>query len=696
MNNKYFFFLLSLLLPLALLAQPKIKLVDFASGFSRPIGIENCGDSRLFIIEKLGKIWILDSLGVKQPTAFLDITTKVKSTGNEQGLLGLAFHPDFASNGYFFVNYIKTDGGTRIARFTRSTVNPNIADPASELVILEQSQPYTNHNGGSTRFGADGYLYIGLGDGGSGGDPQGNGQKLTTLLGKILRIDVDSSTVANPYKIPADNPFYGSTAVKQEIWAYGIRNPWRMSFDRLNGDLWIGDVGQNAREEIDYQPAGAPGGRNYGWNCFEGTIPYGAGCAVANHTLPVFDYLNPSIGCSVTGGYRYRGSKYQALYGKYLFTDYCSGRWWTLTQNANGSFTGAIIADLSDNSYTTLGEDSKGELYVATDGGGKIQKITELCSGFGVTGTASAAVCDSSFAGTIFLEVTGGLSPVTYAWSNGITDKDIVYLNPGQYIVTVKDANACERRDTFVIANATPAGPVVSTNGSTVLCPGATITLTAVNQALAPGVLYQWFRNGVVIPNQNDSLLTTGQTGLYQVRTLGEPCLSALSAPVNVQTETLQLPQVTAQGSILRAAGSDWVSYQWLLAGQPVAGATDSIFMPLQSGIYAVITTTVNGCTYQSGEISFTVSSTALPANVTKFSLAPNPTADQAMLSMELKRAENTIISMTDSQGRTVFSQSRQEQKIALPIDLRALPVGTYFVQVQTEKGSFVRQLVRR
>jgi len=694
MHNKRLFPLLCCLLPLTLLAQPKLKLVDFATGFNRPIGIEHCGDSRLFIIEKLGKIWVLDSLGVRQPEVFLDISSRVKSSGNEQGLLGLAFHSDYAQNGWFFVNYIKSDGNTRIARFTRSAANPNIAAPNSELTILEQTQPYSNHNGGDTRFGPDGYLYIGLGDGGAGGDPQGYGQKTTTLLGKMLRIDVDSSTVAAPYKIPADNPFVGSTVNKKEIWAYGLRNPWRFSFDRLNGDLWIGDVGQNAREEIDYQPAGTAGGRNYGWNCFEGNIPYDGGCAVANHTLPVFEYLNPSVGCSVTGGFRYRGSQYPNLYGKYLFTDYCSGRWWTLTQNANGSFTGAIIADLSNNSYTTLGEDVNGELYVATDGGGKIQKITDLCAGFSFTGESSAAVCDQSFSGTVFVNVTGGLAPVTFLWSNGFTDKDIVYLNPGAYSVKVNDANGCELRDTFEIASLSPPAPTVQLNGnSAVLCAGDSTTLAS--SAAPADYGYQWFNGENLIVGATTQQLSVSEYGLYSVQLTNPECNSTRSDSILIDQEVAIEPLVGLRGDTLYVA-EGWAAYQWLFNNQPIPGATGLTYVATQSGVYELETTSANGCRYQSGGITIIISSTALPANVTKFSLAPNPTADQTVLKLELRRTENSTISLTDGQGRTIFSQMRQEQKIMLPIDLRALSAGTYFLTIKTEGGTFVRQIIRQ
>ena len=695
MKHKLLFPLLCCLLPLAMLAQTKLKLVDFASGFTRPVGIEHCGDSRLFIIEKVGKIWILDSLGNRQTEPFLDISNRVKSSGNEQGLLGLAFHPDFANNGWFFVNYIKTDGNSRVARFSRSAANPNVADANSELTILEQAQPYTNHNGGSTRFGPDGYLYLGFGDGGSGGDPLGNGQKTTTFLAKLLRIDVDSSTVATPYTIPPDNPFVGSTTSKKEIWAYGLRNPWRFSFDRLNGDLWIGDVGQNAREEIDYQPVGTAGGRNYGWSCFEGTIPYPPGCVVANHTLPVFDYLNPSIGCSVTGGFRYRGSKYPSLYGKYLFTDYCSGRWWTLTQNANGSFTGAIIADLADNSYTTLGEDVHGELYVATDGGGKIQKITDLCAGFSFTGETSAAVCDQSLSGTVFLNVTGGLAPVTFLWSNGFTDKDIVYLNPGTYSVLVKDGNGCEVRDTFEIASLSPPPPTIQLNGnSPLLCAGDSAIL--VSSPAPDGYGYQWFNSNSPIAGATTQQLMVNQYGHYSVQLTNPECNSSRSDSILIDQEVSIEPVIEVFDNAPLYTSVHWATYQWLFNSQPIPGATDSVYTATQSGVYGLVTTSINGCTYKAIEINVVVSSTTLPPSITKFNLAPNPTADQAVLTIELRRAEHSTISLTDGQGRTLFSQKHQEQKIALPIDLRNLPLGTYFLNVQTESGTFVRQVVKQ
>jgi len=369
--------LLFLLVPAVLSAQPKIELESYATGFTRPVDIVHCGDSRLFIVEQRGYIWILDSLGTRLSTPFLNIDPRVRSTGNEQGLLGLAFPPDYAQSGVFYVYYTRdTDGATRVSRFSLLPGTPNEADPNSEEILLAQPQPYNNHNGGSLKFGPDGYLYIGLGDGGSGGDPQNNGQTKNSLLGKILRIDVNGTSPGLAYAIPPNNPFVGDSTFRPEIWSWGWRNPWRFSFDRLTGDIWVGDVGQNAREEVDFEPAGT-GGRNYGWRCYEGLAQYNTnGCQPASgYTAPVFEYANPALGRSITGGFIYRGSQYPDLYGYYLFADYVSGRWWATNQNPDGTFSTALIGQFAANQYSSYGEDLEGELYVAALAQGAIYKI---------------------------------------------------------------------------------------------------------------------------------------------------------------------------------------------------------------------------------------------------------------------------------------------------------------------------------
>ncbi len=337
---------------------PVVNLRSIADGLDRPVLLTHAGDGsgRLFLVEKPGRILIWKD-GALLPDPFLDIRSQVKSAGSEQGLLGLAFDPKYVSNGRFFVNYIDMDGNTVVVRYLVSPDNPDRADPASGTALLRIAQPYPNHNGGDLVFGPDGYLYIGMGDGGSAGDPQGNGQRLDTLLGKLLRIDVRGDA----YAIPADNPFAGRADSRPEIWAYGLRNPWRFSFDRMTGDLYIGDVGQDAYEEIDFQPAGVAGGQNYGWNLMEGFHPY-QGSNSANLVPPVAEYDHTDGNCSVTGGFVYRGNRIPALSGTYVFGDYCTGETWVLRRFPDGwRMAGWFGMQIPISSF---GEDQDGELYV--------------------------------------------------------------------------------------------------------------------------------------------------------------------------------------------------------------------------------------------------------------------------------------------------------------------------------------------
>jgi len=310
-----------------------VALQSFATGFTSPVEITHpANDSRLFVVEQGGNIKIVNTAGVVNGTPFLTLTSTTVLSGGERGLLGLAFHPNYASNGYFYVNYTRAgDGATVIARYTVSS-NPDIADGSSGTVLLTIAQPYSNHNGGTIKFGPDGYLYIGMGDGGSGGDPGDRAQNITNNLGKILRIDVDS---ASPYGIPPTNPFVG-VAGNDEIWSIGMRNPWKFSFNRLNGDLWIADVGQSLAEEINKIPSPLPNtGLNFGWRCYEGNLVYdtssGTCPAYASTVAPITQYGHGSSRCSITGGYFYTGSTYPNFADKYFFGGYgrgalCGGR----------------------------------------------------------------------------------------------------------------------------------------------------------------------------------------------------------------------------------------------------------------------------------------------------------------------------------------------------------------------------------
>jgi glucose/arabinose dehydrogenase len=343
-------------------------------GFDRPVGIAHAGDGsgRLFIVERGGAVWVARGATVLDEP-FLDISDRIEASGGEQGLLGLAFPPGYEAKGHFYVNYTRAgDGATTVARYS-VTADQDLADPASEEVILTVEQPFSNHNGGHLAFGPDGYLYIGLGDGGSGGDPLGNGQSTGTLLGKVLRIDVESGEA--PYVIPADNPFVGVPGAREEIWALGLRNPWRFSFDRGTGDLYIGDVGQSSYEEADYQAAASLGGENYGWNIMEGAHCFGRDeCDRAGLTPPVAEYAHDGVDCSVTGGYVYRGEDGTGLTGIYFFGDFCSGRIRGLRPDG-ASWESTVLLD-SGLLISTFGEDESGELYLADYSGGGIYRVT--------------------------------------------------------------------------------------------------------------------------------------------------------------------------------------------------------------------------------------------------------------------------------------------------------------------------------
>ncbi len=341
-------------------AADTLTYTEVTSGYTRPILVTNFGDSsnRLLIAEQHGALTIRNADGSE--ALFMNISERVTRDGNEQGLLGVAFPEDYASSRTFYVHYSDNNGDTTVSRF-QANADGTQGDPASETILLRESQPFGNHNGGSIEFGADGMLYIGLGDGGRAGDPLDAGQDPGTLLGSILRIDVSGDS----YSIPADNPF------GNEVWAYGIRNPWRFSFDRDTGDIYIGDVGQNLYEEISYLPFGFEGDRNFGWRATEGFHCYESGCDTSLYIPPIAEY-DHSLGCSVTGGYVYRGEKYPSLNGVYIFGDYCTGVIWGSLQQADGSWQTEVLSQSGLN-ISSFGEDEAGELYVVHHQGGVYQ-----------------------------------------------------------------------------------------------------------------------------------------------------------------------------------------------------------------------------------------------------------------------------------------------------------------------------------
>jgi len=358
-----------------------IDLIPHAFGLSQPVDIASAGDDRLFIVEREGRIRIVERDGTVLPEPFLDITEEVRSSAQDQGLLSIAFHPDYANNGYFYLNYTShPSGDTFIARYSASSNNPNLANPNSRFLIYTAFQPYNNNNGGDINFGPDGYLYIALGDGGSGNDPGNRAQNLDLPLGKILRIDVNTGVL---YDIPADNPYAqpGEMGL-DEIWASGLRQPWRFSFDSETGDMWVADIGQDSWEEVNFQPAASAGGENYGWRCYEGlesSNPSNCTASVDDLSFPVHVYANNEndSGCSVTGGYVYRGDAFESLQGLYIYADYCTGKFWSLKFLSGTGWFNEPLGESFSYNFKTFGEDNRKELYVAGVGNGVIYRVVD-------------------------------------------------------------------------------------------------------------------------------------------------------------------------------------------------------------------------------------------------------------------------------------------------------------------------------
>lgn len=362
-----------------------LELEQIANGLVRPCEIVNDGvhGDRMYILEQPGRIRIMDLDGNVESEPLLAIESQVNSSGGEQGLLGLAFAPDFAESGHFFVNYTRSGGvtSTVVSRFTAQGPEFNTVEAGSEVTVLEFVQDFSNHNGGQVSFGPDGYLYIATGDGGSGGDPNNRSQDLGSYLGKMLRIDV----VDLPYSIPADNPFVDNPDALDEIWAYGLRNPWKNAFDEETGDLYMADVGQSAVEEVNFEPAGFEGGANYGWRCYEGSQDFNLnGCDADNYIFPATEYTHPSVGngnrCSITGGRVYRGTVYTNLIGKYFYVDLCTGEYW-VTWQENGEWQQYLSENTLTNNLVAFGPNLDGELYAIRSGfSGSVYKVRENCS----------------------------------------------------------------------------------------------------------------------------------------------------------------------------------------------------------------------------------------------------------------------------------------------------------------------------
>lgn len=476
------------LIPTLLFAQT-FSVTPFATGLDEVVDIAMApGDDRLYVVERAGIIRIVNTDGSLDPTPFMNITSRVWDSNNEQGLLGLAFDPNYQTNGYFYVNYIidstgsAVDEDTRISRFTRSSVDPDAGDPTSEVKLLRIVQPYWNHNGGCLRFGKDGYLYCSLGDGGSGGDPGNRAQNPTNILGKILRINVKD---VPSYSIPVQNPFYDSNPsdTLPIIWALGVRNPWKFDVDNLRGDIWMGDVGQNVQEEVNYEAYG-DGGKHYGWRCYEGTAVYNTsvGCT-GTYVTPVATYNHSGGLCSVTGGIVYRGGKWGNLYEKFIYTDFCVDRFYTSKMN----YTTSTVTNVSHNTiagfdhyFSVMEQDNKGNIYIADLYTGTVYTLNiDICTPTATVNSANAltTICDG---GSLAL-TTPAVSGFSYQWLlngspiSGATSDNYSATAVGNYQVIVTNPTCgTNGTDTSAVLTLTSGAstPVTILHDNDTLCQG--------------------------------------------------------------------------------------------------------------------------------------------------------------------------------------------------------------------------------
>ena len=693
---------------LALQAQtPVLTLTQVANITTTPSNkvtcITNCGDGRLFFTEAPGRIKFFDPYagGVTTATTFMDIVSRVKSTGNEQGLLGLAFAPDFATSGRFYVNYTNTTGvgNTTVSRFTISSANAG--NPASEEILFTVTQPYSNHNGGNIAFGPDGYLYIGMGDGGSGGDPSGNGQNGATRLGKMLRIDVSGAT---GYSIPPTNPFLApGDNILDEIWAIGVRNPWRYSFDRLTGDLWIADVGQDVYEEVNYITAPDTGGQNYGWKCHEGLHAYsGASCTVPNRTDPVFEYTHGATnGCSITGGFVDRGNLYDALYGRYFVTDYCSGRIWSLIPNGSGGVTSFDHGVYVTNKYTTFGEDAYGEVYIAEQTG----KISRLTTAEGSPMALISLQGPSSYCENTPSTLSTGYNPLlTYQWYNGTSPIAGATSNTyqpnvsGDYKVEVTRTGAPSAMSETLSITVFDVPELSASALVEQLCADAAFPI-ALNGSPAGGT---FSGTGVTDQSFNPSQLGPGNYMITYNFTTSDGCIAV---PASFPISIYPLPIVSLNGL---SASLCIDSAPEIPVGTPEGGTlsgpgiSSGTFDPALAGVgtHSVTYTyaDANGCAASASSSVIVESCLSIDeASQLGIQVLPNPFHGKFSLRFSNENEQYKSIEVFALNGQRVYSSSISSAiQQNLEIDLSAFSAGSYFLRLNGASKQHTIQLIQK
>ncbi len=692
MRSVWIMVLLSGMLYNGLYGQNGIRINRWINGVSIPVDIAHCNDERLFVIEKVGKIRIIRNNALTT-VPFLDIASKVRSTGGEQGLLGMAFHPDYKKNGLVYVNYTDRSAQTlTVIEEYKLSADTNRLDSLSGRVLLTIPQPYANHNGGCIKFGPDGFLYIGMGDGGSANDPQNNAQNKMALLGKMLRIDVNAT---NKYNIPPTNPFVANTAYAPEIWAVGMRNPWRFSFDRLTGDLWIGDVGQGSWEEVDFEPAASGGGRNYGWRCYEGNANFNTnGCEPKNvFTFPVHEYFSDENinGCSVTGGYVYRGDRFPGLYGKYIYGDYCSGKIWSLHKNDSNRLINTLLYDHSNNGLTTFGEDAEGNLYFADASLSAIFQIWDTCT-LNVTMVTTDVTCPGLKDGKAQTNLSG--NPVAvFQWSTGDTTETIDQLSPGAYRLTLTVGN-CRTVQEFIIRDKLADTSCIKPPFTASFCEGDSTVLVACEQPNA--VKFNWFLNGSLLPENSERLivLKAGEYSLSFVDSNG--CQSLNSNLVQaIQFPLPPKPEIhVSRDTIFATPG--YAIYRWYRFGVVHGESMVPFWWADQAdGNYKVQVVDSNGCaSVLSDSVAVVIPATQNQRNqLPEIYIIPNPVNDQFTVKSNVGFDRWCIF---DLRGRAIAESKEKESSAGyLVINVEPLIPGPYLLRLIGQKQNVQRLFLK-
>lgn len=699
--------LAGLLFSVAAVAQtPVLTLTQVGSGFTRITTLANAGDDRLFICEKGGVIKFIRPYQGATSTTFMDINSKViNPTGDsdERGLLGLTFDPNFATNRRFYVNYINNSGNTVVARYTVSESDPNAGVVASEEIILTVTQPYSNHNGGCILFGPDGYLYIGMGDGGSGGDPQNYAQNRQSLLGKMLRIDVSGNGTG--YTVPASNPFTATNdpnnTTADEIWALGVRNPWRWSFDRQSGDMWIADVGQNLYEEINFQPANSVGGENYGWRCYEADATYNtSGCqAQSNYVFPIYDFAHSTGACSVTGGYVYRGNLYEDIYSRYFFTDYCDGVIRSTFDDGAGGWTTQSHGTFTQFAYTTFGEDAYGEVYIARQSG-VIARLTIAASDprAPISADGPLGICEGGSA-----TLRTGFNPLlTYAWYKdnnliaGANQATFQATEPGVYKVITTSANGSKESEELTInilpAPATPTATIAQPN----ICEDQAFAIGLTGTPAGGTFTGEGVENGTFNPFNLGA-------GTYPVEYRVTGTNGCESAPFVLNVVINPLPTVSLSGLDAEYCLDSPITTPTLspLGGTfygPGINKDGFTFNPALAGAGEhVVNYTFaddNGC---ANTASFTVNVDACLSaeNITgnNYSISPNPFKESFQVTFD--RAVKANITVFNAIGQAIITETNFSGS-TYTANLAKQPAGVYFLVVEQNGKTGSTKLIKQ